>query len=153
MAANLDDVSRQLLQLSGLIQTSVANYVSLKNSVSEKNEGSLPSKPLFDAQRALLAAAGMLTELVSVPENRLLEVSSQYFEARALHIVADKRVPDILASNKEGVDIQTLASAVNIEPRKLCKLPGTYESFKFPNSDTGKCCSSRYALSLLHPRL
>ncbi|KAI4864285.1 S-adenosyl-L-methionine-dependent methyltransferase [Hypoxylon rubiginosum] len=122
MAANLDDVSRQLLQLSGLIQTSVANYVSLKNSVSEKNEGSLPSKPLFDAQRALLAAAGMLTELVSVPENRLLEVSSQYFEARALHIVADKRVPDILASNKEGVDIQTLASAVNIEPRKLSRV-------------------------------
>lgn len=123
MAASLDDASQQLLQLSDLIQKSVANYVSLKNSAVESNEGTLPSKPLFDAQRTLLAAAGLLTELVSEPSNRLLEVSSQYFEARCLHIVADKRVPDILAANKAGVDIQTLASAVNIEPRKLCRLP------------------------------
>lgn len=123
METQLDDVSRRLLQLSGLIQTSVANYVCLKHSYNDQNEATLPPKPLFDAQRALLAAAGTLTELVSEPQSRLLEVSSQYFEARALHIVADKHVPDILARGGDaGVDIQTLASAVNIEPRKLCKL-------------------------------
>ncbi|KAI1372049.1 S-adenosyl-L-methionine-dependent methyltransferase [Hypoxylon crocopeplum] len=123
MNAHLDDVSRRLLQLSGLIQTSVTNYVCLRHSYNDKDEGSLPAKPLFDAQRALLAAAGMLTELVSEPQNRLLEVSSQYFEARALHIAADNRVPDILAkSGDAGVNIQTLASAVNIEARKLSRI-------------------------------
>lgn len=123
MATQLDDVSRRLLQLGGLIQTSIANYVNLKHSVDEQHESHLPSKPLFDAQRALLAASGLITELVSEPQNRLLEVSSQYFEARALHIVADKRIPDILAkSGDAGVDIKTLAATVGIEPRKLCKL-------------------------------
>ncbi|KAL7622056.1 hypothetical protein AAE478_007557 [Parahypoxylon ruwenzoriense] len=123
MDSQLDNVSLRLLQLGGLIQTSIANYVCLRNKPNVENEGTLPSKPLFDAQRALLAAAGVLTELVSEPQNRLLEVSSQYFEARALHIAADKRVADILAKSKDtGVDIQTLASEVKIEPRKLSRV-------------------------------
>ncbi|KAI0465612.1 S-adenosyl-L-methionine-dependent methyltransferase [Xylaria cf. heliscus] len=123
MAAQLDDESRRLLHLGGLIQMSIANYVSSKNSYVEKNESSLPSMPLFNAQRTLLAAAGLLTELVSEPQNRLLEVSSQYFEARALHIVTDKRVPDILAKGgDQGVDIKTLASVVGIEYRKLSRI-------------------------------
>ncbi|KAI0409179.1 S-adenosyl-L-methionine-dependent methyltransferase [Xylaria palmicola] len=123
MATQLDDASRRLLQLGGLIQTSIANYVNLKHSFVEKHESTLPAKSLFDAQRTLLAAAGLLTELVSEPENRLLEVSSQYFEARALHIVADKRIPDILAKGGDaGVDIQTLGDTVGIESRKLSRI-------------------------------
>ncbi|KAJ2985293.1 hypothetical protein NUW58_g5614 [Xylaria curta] len=123
MATQLDNVSRRLLQLGGLIQTSIANYVNLKHSLEEKNEPSLPARPLFDAQRALLAAAGLLTELVSEPQNRLLEVSSQYFEARALHIITDKRIPDVLAkSGDKGVNIETLASTVGIEYRKLSRV-------------------------------
>ncbi|GAP82680.1 putative o- protein [Rosellinia necatrix] len=123
MANELDDASRRLLQLGGLIQTSIANYVNLKHSYAEKNESTLPAKPLFDAQRALLAASGLLTELVSEPQSRLLEVSSQYFEARALHIVVDKRIPDILAKKgNAGVSIQDLASAVGIEARKLSRV-------------------------------
>ncbi|TRX93219.1 hypothetical protein FHL15_005798 [Xylaria flabelliformis] len=124
MATQLDDESCRLLQLGGLIQTSIANYVNLKHSSVKENESSLPAKPLFDAQRTLLAAAGLLTELVSQPQNRLLEVSSQYFEARALHIVADKRIPDIIAKNgDQGVDIKILASIVGIEYRKLYNEP------------------------------
>ncbi|KAI1172125.1 S-adenosyl-L-methionine-dependent methyltransferase [Nemania sp. FL0916] len=123
MASQLDDESRQLLELSDLIQTSITNYVKLKHARSGENEAPLPAKPLFDAQRTLLAAAGLLTELVSQPQNRLLEVSSQYFEARALHIVADNRVPDILAkSGDQGVDIKALSSAVGIESRKLSRV-------------------------------
>ncbi|KAI0872292.1 hypothetical protein GGS24DRAFT_491591 [Hypoxylon argillaceum] len=86
MATQLDDDSRRLLQLG-------------------ENESLPPTKPLFDAQRTLLAPAGLLTELISEPQNRLLEVSSQYFEARALHMIVDKRVPDILArSGDRGID-------------------------------------------------
>jgi len=120
----LDETSRTLLQLGELIQTSISNLVSQRQgaSATKKAEGTLPAKPLFDAQRTLLAAAGMLTELVSDGQNRLLEVSSQYFEARALHVVADKRIPDILASHQDagGLDVKTLAAEVGIEARKLC---------------------------------
>lgn len=82
----------------------------------------LPDRELFDHQRTLLAAAGTLTELVSEPQDRLLEVSSQYFEARALHIAADARIPNILAKyGDRGLAIDALASEVGIESRKLCK--------------------------------
>lgn len=80
-----------------------------------------PSREVFDLQRNLLAAAGKLTELTSSPSSRLLEVSSQYFEARALHIAADKRIPDILSNAAGGsLHISALAAKVGIEPRKLC---------------------------------
>ncbi|KAI1111372.1 S-adenosyl-L-methionine-dependent methyltransferase [Nemania sp. NC0429] len=151
MATQLDDVSRQLLQLGGLIQTSIANYVNLKHSAQEKSESHLPSKPLFDAQRALLAASGLITELVSEPQNRLLEVSSQYFEARALHIVADKRIPDIIAkSGDAGVDIQTLAAAVGIEPRKLSRVMRCLCSIHiFHEKDEDVFVNNRIASSLV----
>ncbi|KAK4236295.1 hypothetical protein C8A03DRAFT_35829 [Achaetomium macrosporum] len=125
MASTLDPLSCKLLQLGGLIQTSIASYIANKDPVQPEGHDTLPSKPLFDAQRALLSAAGMLTELVSEPRSRLLEVSSQYFEARALHIVADKRIPDILAKHGEqGLGIDKIAAQVGIESRKLCRWTG-----------------------------
>lgn len=124
MGSKYDETSRELLQLGDLIQDAISQFIALRQSASEnvsREEGSLPSKPLFDAQRTLLAAAGMITELVSEPQSRLLEVSSQYFEARALHIAASHRIPDILAHQGEvGMDIKALSSKVGIESRKLC---------------------------------
>ncbi|KAI0437523.1 S-adenosyl-L-methionine-dependent methyltransferase [Xylaria telfairii] len=151
MATQLDEDLRRLLQLGGLIQMSIANYVNLKHLSVEKNESSLPPKPLFDAQRALLAAAGLLTELVSEPQNRLLEVSSQYFEARALHIVVDKRVPDILAKGGDrGVDIKTLASAVGIEYRKLSRVMRSLCSIHvFDEKEEDVFTNNRISLSLV----
>lgn len=108
----------QLRQIGNLVQSSIDTVVNL----NETSKGDLPAKPLFDAQRALLSAAGKLTELVSQPSTRILEVSSQYFEARCLHIVADKRVPDILAeAGNDGVHVDKIAKSVGIEARKLCK--------------------------------
>lgn len=119
-----DEVSTTLLELSSLIQTSIADYVAQRQRPSHEQEpeGTLPSRPMFDAQRTLLAAAGKLTELVSSPPDRLLEVSSQYFEARALHIAADKRIPDVLGQHdKHGLDVKTLGEHTGIESRKLCE--------------------------------
>ncbi|KAK5631481.1 hypothetical protein RRF57_007195 [Xylaria bambusicola] len=135
MAAQLDESLHQLQQLGGLIQSAIADYVKLKQSSVENAESNLPEKSLFDAQRTLLAASGLLTELVSQPQNRLLEASSQYFEARALHIVADKRIPDILAqSGDAGVAVISLSSIVGIEPRKLCKSQSEHELGRMPAS-------------------
>ncbi|KAF2821202.1 O-methyltransferase A [Ophiobolus disseminans] len=109
----------QLRQIGNVIQSSIDTVVKL-NDISQ---GDLPSKPLFDAQRALLSAAGKLTELVSQPSIRILEVSSQYFEARCLHIIADKRVPDILAeAGHDGVHVNEIAKSVGIEAQKLSRV-------------------------------
>lgn len=121
MGAQLDETDHKLLQLGGLIQTAIAEYVTQRH-LPHDAEGTLPSKPVYNAQQTLRSAAGMLTELASDPKGRLLEVSSQYFEARALHIAADKRIPDMLAERgAEGLDVRTLANRCGIEHKKLCR--------------------------------
>lgn len=120
----LDDESQKLLQLGSLIQSAIQDFVAQTHEDSgHPGEGTLPSKALFDAQRTLLAAAGTLTEMVSEPQSRLVEVGAQYWESRALHIVVDRRVPDLLFQNGEegSMDIKTLGDKVGIEHRKLCQ--------------------------------
>ncbi len=118
----------QLVQLTELISTTSRRLLSewaeeAKTSAEEDTESkSLPSQALHEAQRTLLAAAGLLTELVSEPSSRLLEVSSSYFEARALHIAAEKRIPDLLAGKSGGVEVGFLGEKTGIEPRKLSRL-------------------------------
>jgi hypothetical protein len=109
----------KLLQLTELIQKTSTTLLKEWASGSSDSNSGLASPELFEAQRTLLSAAGLLTELVSDPATRLLEVSSQYNEARALHIASDLRVPDVLAKNEKGVKIDDISSAVGIESRKL----------------------------------
>lgn len=119
------NAASELRQLGNLIQSSINAILGLNGSVDKRvdTDATIPDKRLFDAQRTLLSAAGKLTELVSQPSGRLLEVSSQYYEARCLHIAADKRIPDLLAASPDtGVHIDTLSAAVGIESRKLCAL-------------------------------
>lgn len=119
---DLDQTTLQLLQLSGLIQSSIADYVAAKQRNNAKSEGSLPSHSLFEAQRTLLSAAGMLTELVSDPSSRIIEVAFQHFEARSLHLAASLRVPEILEEHGEtGCGIHELSARVGVEARKLCE--------------------------------
>lgn len=112
---------------------------------------SLPSRSLYQAQRTLLAAAGVLTELVSEPSNRLLEVSSSYFESRALHIAAEKRVPDLLAGKEGGVEIGVLAEKTGIEGRKLCKVFVVHSCVAGSGASNADAISSVVAMSLLDP--
>lgn len=129
----------QLLQLTALMSTVAQTIIdewskestkSIKNGKDDDGvsvPGLLPSRRLYESQRTMLAAAGMLPEVVADPSNRLLEISSQYFEARALHIVAERRIPDLLyhAQAEDGGRVGGLAAkrigeSVGIEPLKLC---------------------------------
>lgn len=108
-----------LRNLGDLIQSSINELLQCDESLEAQD---MPSKPLFEIQRNLLSAAGKLTELVSQPNIRILEVSSQYFEARCLHIAVDKRVPDLLETTEDaGMHVNEIAKEVGIESRKLCK--------------------------------
>ncbi|KAF2637243.1 O-methyltransferase A [Massarina eburnea CBS 473.64] len=114
-----NSTSAKLIQLGALVQSALATLVTS----SENGNESLPPKAVFDAQRTILSAAGMLTEIGSTSSNRLLEVSTQYSEARALHIAAEKRIPNLLAGfDEEGVSIEELALKVGCDAAKLSRI-------------------------------
>ncbi|KAI0966730.1 S-adenosyl-L-methionine-dependent methyltransferase [Xylaria arbuscula] len=78
---------------------------------------------MFNAQRTLIAALGSVEELVSDPSMRLLSLSTQYFESRALHIAAEHRVPDIIDKRgNAGLNVSVISEETGIEERKLSRI-------------------------------
>lgn len=93
-----------------------------KNPISNPSDGSpLRSHELYDASRTMLGAMGVCGELVQEPRARLIELSLQYYESRALHIAAEARVADILqeGDHKEGVSIDELSRRTGVKAHKL----------------------------------
>ena len=121
--------AEQLLALSEIISKNARIMISewAKNPIDipdTKDGIALPTHELYQARREILSAAGMLTEMVAEPQHRLQEVSSQYFESRALHIAAEHRIPDILKGHdKEGVSVEDISAKTGIESKKLCQCP------------------------------
>lgn len=117
----------QLLETANIISDTVQTIIAEWSAEAKAPQGSgkqnapmLPSRELFDAQRTILAAAGKLTELVSDPSARILEVATQFQESRSLYIAAERRIPDLLAAGDEGgVHIDQISQKAKIEPRKL----------------------------------
>lgn len=60
---------------------------------------------------------------MSDPSNRLLEVSSQYWESRGLFIAAERRIANLIAAGDngsgKGVGTETLAKQTGVETGKL----------------------------------
>jgi hypothetical protein len=126
----------QLLQTAELITKAAHTIVSewskdaetqqnlpLTNGRSANNPPlALPSHELYEAQRIVLAATGKLTELVSDPSVRILEVATQFQESRSLYIAAERRIPDFLAADgsNQGKHISEISKDAKIESRKLC---------------------------------
>ena len=82
----------------------------------------LPSWRLHEAQRTILAISGTLTELVAEPYHRLQEFSAQYWEARALAIATERRIPDLLhEAGDNGMCVKVIAERTGIESKKLSK--------------------------------
>lgn len=81
----------------------------------------LPSAELYSARRVVLGACGMCMDLVQEPQSRLMEIGTQYFISRALHIAAEGRIADVLAhaDPEVGVPIQDISKKVGVEEQKL----------------------------------
>ncbi|KAL9583819.1 MAG: hypothetical protein Q9212_002492, partial [Teloschistes hypoglaucus] len=112
----------QLLQISELITSNIRRVIDAwadeaTGSKDSKDSKTLPSPALHEAQRTLLAATGTLVELVSEPSVRVLELACQYWESRALYIAAERRIPDLLAT--EPLSASELSARVGIEQGKL----------------------------------
>ncbi|KAL4915849.1 S-adenosyl-L-methionine-dependent methyltransferase [Aspergillus aurantiobrunneus] len=118
----------RLLELSDLISRTARVMIEQwgaesAGNANAKSAANIASPGLYTAQKTLLSAAGLLTELVSDPSSRLLEVSSQYNEARALHIMAELRVPDAIAKKEsQQASLEELSEVTGIEKRKLGRL-------------------------------
>lgn len=120
-ATQISNLRRVVALVNQASETIIAEWEN-NTATAESLEGvQLPSRPFFNAQRILLAAAGSIEELISNPSTRLISLSMQYFESRALHIVAEHRVPDILqAYSGDGVHVGLIAEKTGIEEQKLC---------------------------------
>lgn len=120
-----------LLQLSELITANIRSVIDAWAKESKADEGGspdgsphiLPSHQLHQAQRTILASVGALTELVSEPSIRVIEVACQYWESRALAIAAERRIPDLLAqAGAKGLAVDELGEATGIEHLKLARI-------------------------------
>lgn len=121
----------QLLQLSDLVSSNVRIVIDewAKEYQSNARPGTstdgdspqkIPSHRLHEAQRTILAVTGSLTELVSEPSLRILEMSCQYWESRALYIAAERRIPDWLHdAGDDGLTAKELGAMTGIEDAKL----------------------------------
>ena len=120
----------KLLKTSELLSQSVRTVIeewSLESSSkSSSGDGApkiLPSRTLHEAQRTILAICGTLTELISEPPSRIIEVACQYWESRALYIAAERRIPDLLAAaGGNGISALELGKATGIEHHKISRL-------------------------------
>ena len=120
------DRSQKLLALVDLVTQSAHATIEewYKEELSPEAESTdLLSWELHNAQRAIIAACGAITDLVHDPQLRIFEVAAGFLEARALHIAAEHRVADILdkhgGGQNHGVSIDALAEHVGIDDQKL----------------------------------
>ena len=122
--------STDLLALVNLVQNSVRDIIEDDNgptdlkawesSHTRQDRITLPSRKLFQAQRTIAAVAGKLEEMIAEPNTRLLELSFQYFESRALHICVEHRIANLLdEQGDDGVSVQDLGKRTGLEPLKL----------------------------------
>ncbi|THH33191.1 hypothetical protein EUX98_g946 [Antrodiella citrinella] len=85
---------------------------------------SIPSHELYNARRNALSAMGVCGELIQAPHVRLMEMSNQFYESRALHIAGDVRIADILevGDHEKGMHIDELSRHTGINANKLARV-------------------------------
>ncbi|KAI0789398.1 S-adenosyl-L-methionine-dependent methyltransferase [Abortiporus biennis] len=84
----------------------------------------VPSHKLYNARQTIEGAVGTCLELVQDPRQRLLEMTYQFHDARALHIAAEARIAEILdkGDKDNGVSIQSLGDQTGIQKQKLMRI-------------------------------
>ena len=81
----------------------------------------LPSRQLFEAQRVIRGACGMVVDLVQEPRLRLYEVSTSFALSQAFDTSIRAGVPDILAKADEftGISVTELSKRSGVDEKKL----------------------------------
>ena len=81
----------------------------------------LPSRQLFEAQRVIRGACGMVADLVQEPRLRLFELSTSFALSQAFDTTIRAGIPDILTSADEtvGVSVTELSKRSGVDEKKL----------------------------------
>ena len=81
----------------------------------------LPSRQLYEAQRVIRGACGMVGNLVQDPRMRLVELSTSFALAQAFETTVRAGVPDLLASTDEsgGLPLTELSERSGVDEKKL----------------------------------
>ncbi|OCH89739.1 S-adenosyl-L-methionine-dependent methyltransferase [Obba rivulosa] len=83
----------------------------------------IPSAALFNARRTVVGACGMCADLVQDPRYRLMEIGISFYASRAMRIVCDARIADILADvGSEGMSIYNISKQTGIDEHKLARI-------------------------------
>ncbi|KAH8090989.1 S-adenosyl-L-methionine-dependent methyltransferase [Cristinia sonorae] len=114
----------QLLNTSS--ETVIAEWLKEAQSPSPKQSdgSSVPSHELHNARRTMVGAMGVCGDLVQDPRARLMEMALGFYEPRALHVVAEAKVADILdeGEHEKGVSIEELSRKTGIKDHKLARV-------------------------------
>ncbi|KAI0922947.1 hypothetical protein AcV5_009806 [Taiwanofungus camphoratus] len=116
--------AEKLLALADLVSQAAQTVVREWALQDDRPGSSLSSFELYNAQRTIIAACGAFTELVLMPQTRLMEVATEHLEARALHIAAEHYIADHLAKVEQtiGMSLNDLSKATGIESQKLAQI-------------------------------
>lgn len=76
----------------------------------------VPSRELFDAQRTLVGACNMCIDIVDDPFNRIYDINLSVATSRALYIVIEAGIPDILddVNAREGVSVSEISHRTTV---------------------------------------
>ncbi|KIW81975.1 hypothetical protein Z517_05001 [Fonsecaea pedrosoi CBS 271.37] len=164
---NTGESAAQLRAVLALLATAVENLACewesspSGNGVVDANiETAVPdtstvSHAEHDAVKTILAALGSIESLVLDPHTRLLNLSMSYLIARALHVVADHRVAELLTLNHNkpearGVSAEDLARTTGLEQGKLCRVMRTLTSHHvFEEVEDGRFANNRISHALV----
>lgn len=125
--AGVDAQVKELLKATEVLNAAVKTTV--EEWTTTGSEGTLigdtrivlPTSSGYNAQKTILGAMGKIQELVSIPQMKLIEMSEQFYESRALHIAVEHRIADLLEGHDaEGVPVSELARLTGLHGGKLC---------------------------------
>lgn len=135
----IETPAKQLRDILALLSTAIDRLASewessldtehRQSNSAVENSNPIQSHVEYDAVKVALAALGSLESLIMNPYNRLVNLSMSYLLSRALHIVVEHNVADLLAqAGNDGVQSCNLARTVGIEEGKLCMFPKSFRS-------------------------
>ena len=102
-----------------------AQYETPAPDVKPETTSPLPSRRLYEAQRVIRGACGMVVDLVQDPRVRLFELSTCFALAQAFDTTVRAGVPDLLAradedeGGRRGVSLAELSRRSGVDERKL----------------------------------
>lgn len=108
--------------LAGAIETLASQWEAPEGPIIHPEAGvrrSTVSPAEFHASRVIHSALGSLESLVVPPRDFLISLSMSHSMARALHIVTEHNIAELLSQADDAIPVEVLAASTGLDPGKL----------------------------------